>query len=94
MALDNKTKRLVITLLGLGGLIQLLAGIVHGIHAEWFRFGLSLTGCLITTIFFTGVFLAYKIDSRFNRLEKYIGQRYQNKEKEEKDMEKDIDKSS
>ena len=84
--MDSKRTKIGLTVLGLGALLQLCVGILHGARAEWFRFGLSLTGCIIMAIFFTGVLLVCKIDSRFNQLEKLIGSQPQS-EKDEKAIE-------
>jgi len=89
MVLD-KTGKTVVTVLALGALIQLFAAIVHGARGEWFRFGLTLTGCVISTFFFVSVLLACKIESRFNQLEKLI----KGKQQSEKVTEQNTDKSA
>ena len=69
---DNRTKKIVVVMLVLGSLVQLYAAVLHGMRAEWFRFGLSLGGCLIATIAYTAILIAWKIDTRFNQLEELL----------------------
>ena len=85
--MDSK-KKIVITLLLFGVVFHLSVAILCGRHGEWFMFGLSLTSCVLMTTFLVGVLLAWKIDSRFNQLEKTIREGQQ-PNKEEKSIERD-----
>jgi len=77
--------------LGLSALIQLCAAIIYGTRVEWFRFGLSLAGCVIMMTFFSAILVVCKIDSRFNQLEKTIRENLQ-EQKEEKVIKERTDK--
>lgn len=70
--MDSKEKIIGLTLLPLGILIHFSAAILYGRREEWFMFGLSLTSCVLMTFAIVCILLAWKIDSRFNQLEKHI----------------------
>ena len=71
---QRKAKKIGCVVAGLGALIQSFAAIIYGIREEWFRFGLSLAGCIIAAVFFTGIIVQLGIDIRFHHLEKLINE--------------------
>ena len=80
---QRKAKKIGCVVVGLAALIQLFAAILCGTRAEWFRFGLYLTGCVIAVVYFTGIILQLGIDIRFNHLEKLINELKDKKAKAE-----------
>jgi len=54
---QRKEKKISYIVVGLAALIQLFAAILYGTRAEWFRFGLFLTGGVIMIIFSQVYFL-------------------------------------
>ena len=63
-----------------------------GHRGDVIRFALFLTMALIAALHFVGMGMLMWLDERFDRLEKLLGNRHQRKE--EKTIEKDIDKSA
>ena len=80
---QRKAKKIGCVVVGLGALIQSFAAIIYGIREEWFRLGLSLAGCIIMAVFFTGIIVQLSIDIRFHHLEKLINELRDKKPKDE-----------
>ena len=72
----KSTLTLIIVMLFLGMLVNLIAAILNGLRADWFRFGLFLTVSVMFNIYFVGVLLARKLNmlsDKFTNSETSVG---------------------
>lgn len=80
---QRKAKKLGCVVTGLATLVQFYAAIVCSMWEDWYGFGLFLAGCIITHVFFVGIFISLGVDMRFNQLEKHIDELKDKKPKDE-----------